>query len=373
MKTLSVVATSRNDDHGGNLIHRTQLFVDGLIAQCNRHQLDAELILVEWNPPTDRPPLSQALKWPENTGRCDIRIVQVPEVIHQRIRYAEKLPLFQMIAKNAGIRRARGRFILATNIDILLSDELMAFISAGQLVPGCLYRIDRYDVYGDIPADRGMDGILAYCRKHVLRTNNRYYSRNLDSGLISWTQYPAWPLPYMSFFLYDLRNKRRQGNNVPLWAARYLRYVTVLGIRMVRQIFSHEWIPPLHTNACGDFTLMDADSWKSLRGYWEWEGFSMHLDSHLLYAAYLAGIRQKILKEPMRIYHIEHDMGSGYTPEGKDTLYERISKAGIPMLDMDQLRNRFAGLRREGKRLIYNTKDWGLASVDLPETRIGSQ
>jgi hypothetical protein len=33
-----------------------------------------------------------------------------------------------MIAKNVGIRRARGRFVLATNVDILLDDALVRFL-----------------------------------------------------------------------------------------------------------------------------------------------------------------------------------------------------------------------------------------------------
>ncbi len=45
---LSVVAVSRNDDHGRDLCGRMQHFVDGFIAQCRKHQLSAELILVEW-------------------------------------------------------------------------------------------------------------------------------------------------------------------------------------------------------------------------------------------------------------------------------------------------------------------------------------
>ncbi len=47
---LSVVATARNDNHGGNMLRRMQIFVNGFLEQCRRHQLDAELILVEWNP-----------------------------------------------------------------------------------------------------------------------------------------------------------------------------------------------------------------------------------------------------------------------------------------------------------------------------------
>ena len=49
-----------------------------------------------------------------------------PSVLHRRLKYADRLPLFQMIAKNVGIRRAKGQFVLATNIDILFSDELIA-------------------------------------------------------------------------------------------------------------------------------------------------------------------------------------------------------------------------------------------------------
>ena len=48
--------------------------------------------------------------------------------LHGCYAHAEALPLYQMIAKNVGPLRARGEFLLATNIDILFSDELMAFL-----------------------------------------------------------------------------------------------------------------------------------------------------------------------------------------------------------------------------------------------------
>jgi len=47
--------------------------------------------------------------------------------------------LYQMIAKNAGIRRARGEYVLATNIDILFSSELACFFAARRLQrAGCI-------------------------------------------------------------------------------------------------------------------------------------------------------------------------------------------------------------------------------------------
>ena len=65
---LSVVAVSRNDNHGGRLTYRMQKFVDGFITQCKRHNVHAELILVEWNPPEDRPFLDKALKYPKTSA-----------------------------------------------------------------------------------------------------------------------------------------------------------------------------------------------------------------------------------------------------------------------------------------------------------------
>src|SRR4051794_15943339 len=151
---LSVVVTARNDDHGGNPLYRFQCFIDSLAAQCVHYKLRCELIIVEWNPPFDRPRLRDALSWPESAGWCDIRIIEVPHELHTRLAHAEALPLFQMIAKNVGIRRARGQFILATNIDVIFDDSLMQRIARRRLVPGRLYRVDRYDVPERVQKDQ---------------------------------------------------------------------------------------------------------------------------------------------------------------------------------------------------------------------------
>ena len=170
---LSVVATSRNDDHGGTLLRRTQTFVNALIGQCQRHGLPAELVLVEWNPPGDRPRLAQVLKWPANTRPCRVRIIEVPHALHRRLAHSEALPLFQMIGKNVGIRRAEGQFIVCTNIDILLSDELVRFIAGRRLQHGRMYRLDRHDVMADVPVDAPLREQMKYCQEHLIRVNAR--------------------------------------------------------------------------------------------------------------------------------------------------------------------------------------------------------
>ena len=72
---LSIVATSRNDDHGGDLNDRMQWFVDGLLWHATRRKVVLELLLVEWNPPEDRPPLVEILRWPAETDWLKVRIL----------------------------------------------------------------------------------------------------------------------------------------------------------------------------------------------------------------------------------------------------------------------------------------------------------
>ena len=55
------------------------------------------------------------LKWPVDP-LLETRIIQVPAELHRTLKHAEALPLFQMIAKNVGIRRAHG---------ILLDDAII--------------------------------------------------------------------------------------------------------------------------------------------------------------------------------------------------------------------------------------------------------
>jgi hypothetical protein len=95
--------------------------------------------------------------------------VEVPADIHRQFKNAEDIALHQLIAKNAGIRRARGEFVLATNPGIVLSAELMRFLAERRLEQRTIYRIDRHDVSSDIPGGATSDQLLAFCESHVLR------------------------------------------------------------------------------------------------------------------------------------------------------------------------------------------------------------
>src|SRR5262249_46852206 len=150
-----------------------QHFVNGFIAQCREHQLRAELLLVEWNPPPERLPLEAALEWPADFGPATIRVVTVPPHLHASFPSSNALPVFQMIGKNAGIRRAQGRYVLATNIDILLDDATVVFLR-DQLTPGRMLRADRYDVPGDLARTMPFNRLLAHCRSRFFQVQTRF-------------------------------------------------------------------------------------------------------------------------------------------------------------------------------------------------------
>ncbi len=128
------------------------------------------------------------------------------------------------------------------------------------------------------------------------------------------------------------------------------------------------WPDFLHLTACGDFTMLARERWLDLRGYPEFDMFAIHLDSLFCWAAHYGGAKEYVLKEPMRVYHIEHEIGSGWTPEGEEKLFERMKKSSIPCLEQaDMLRWAF-DMSRLNAPMIFNREDWGLAAEDLKVT-----
>jgi hypothetical protein len=126
----------------------------------------------------------------------------------------------------------------------------------------------------------------------------------------------------------------------------------------------------LHLTAAGDFTMLAREHWFDLRAYPEFAMFPMAIDSLFCYTAHYGGAKEYILESPMRAYHIEHDAGSGWTPEGQDKLFERLTEKGVPWLDpFDMLRWGF-DMSRTNSPMIFNRDDWGLASEQLKETAL---
>ncbi len=347
---LSVVCASRNDDHGGDPLMRTQIFVNCLARQCEQLQLPTELIIVDWNPVAGRPGLAGALQLPEESTYCQGRVITVPTELHNRFKYSEKLPFFQMIAKNVGIRRAKGEFIVATNIDIIFSAELMSFIGKQRLDPSRMYRVDRYDIKAGLPAELSLEQTLEYAWKNILRTNRRCGPAPLVEHLYGDEIFRKHCIPNPEFF--ETLSRFEAINHDEAWLVSPDGGVD-MGV--------------IHTNACGDFTLLSKSAWDRIAGYAEFAGYSFNIDSVGVYAAHYGGIEEISLLPPCVCFHIEHSLGSGWTPEGEKKLFERLNVAEILNPEWPVLNPVIEQMKLNDAPIALNDGNWGLAPFELPE------
>jgi hypothetical protein len=65
---LTLVTFVRNDDYTNDYLVRVRRAWSFLISQIERHRLEAEIVIVEWNPPGGRPLVSELLECPPDGG-----------------------------------------------------------------------------------------------------------------------------------------------------------------------------------------------------------------------------------------------------------------------------------------------------------------
>ena len=74
----------------------------------------------------------------------------------------------------------------------------------------------------------------------------------------------------------------------------------------------------------------------------------------------------------MNVYHIDHSSGPGWTAEGDGALAARTKATAVPQLSYDEYRKFAMQMRQEGRPIIFNNEDWGLAEVELPEFAVSA-
>lgn len=143
---LSIVTPCRNDNYAGDMSQKLILSLSILIEQIKKYDLDTEIIVVEWNPPKNRPKLSSQLSILKTDGKAKIRVIEIDNFIHNKYISNKKINFPAVMATNVGIRRSNGKFIVSKSADTIYSDELVKFISNKKLSSNCVYRVDRIDV-----------------------------------------------------------------------------------------------------------------------------------------------------------------------------------------------------------------------------------
>lgn len=326
---LSIVATTRNDNHGGDLLRRTTCFVEGVYHQASKYNVPLELIIVEWNPPKNKPLLKEVLPKPSNECPVILKYIIVPKEIHDAYKMSERMPLFQMTAKNVGIRRAKGEFILCTNIDLLFSNELFSFLNKESLQKGKYYRANRVDIPKEVMKKNNFDEQIDYAKNNIIEILGKRKGHEYIFGL--------------PMFVYGFTNTMKLVN---------LFFKAFLYLFYSKEQFN---MFALDTSACGDFTLMHKSDWEKIEGYPELDLYSIHIDSMGLIAAKAKGIKQEIFPFGMCSYHIYHESGWESFKESPIDLIRFMEKR--PGLD-------WHSVYESGKWLINNKKTWGLNKPD---------
>ena len=126
----------------------------------------------------------------------------------------------------------------------------------------------------------------------------------------------------------------------------------------------------LHTNGCGDFTLLSRDDWFRLRGYPEWPIFSWHIDSVLCSRRAPATSRRSSLDAKHRIDHIDHSKGSGWSHDGAAQLFARLDRTACPTSATNSSCASTRICRRPRTQAIINGEDWGLVEYTLAEREV---
>ncbi len=243
-------------------------------------------------------------------------------------------------AGNVGIRRARGRFVTPKASDTYFSPEVIAMIARRNLDADTMYRITRHE------------------------------SQSTTSpSSISTTS-----------------------------AARQADVASLKSACLIRQMPFWE-LRDLHTNACGDFTLMSAAHWHLLRGHpRDTTVLSLDIDSLVMHAAAAQGVHECRWPNSCRVFKPSHgkisdrpgqaDLASLATPArqvpvGKDQRRPRPTApahgsttrvgrcaASTPLLGPSIERNfvRPASRWARGARPVpTQPENWGLADAPLEQ------
>lgn len=332
---LSIIVTSRNDTHRPDLISRLHTTIHRWSYLCKKYQLATEYLMIEWNPPMDTPSLKEILQEMPVHEYFKIRIITVSASIHQTIDPQNSVPLHQMIAKNVGIRRAKGEYVLCTNMDIFPDSLLIEEIAKKNLQPGFFYRANRCDIPENIYNMDSHD-LENFSRNHIHRR------MGMDA------RWPGLKVFKNQYFIYRYK----------FFKPFYPLLLVIKRIMLGKDKFN---IAKIDKEACGDFTLMSKQDWLKIEGYHEFTGYPLHMDSLALIKATLMGIKQCIFNKECCVYHIDH--AGSWAEETAHTLQIKH-----PYMNWGDIEN-LTLLMKKGL-FIYNTPAWGLLNEKLPEAWI---
>lgn len=320
---ISLVLTGRNDNYGGDFKVRLQNCITNAHSQLSNLSVRSEIIFVNYNP-LPAPPIETFIQWPATTELVEIRILTLSPEQHKKL-VAEggrkDIPVLEYLGKNAGIRRAKGEFILSMNPDIILPKEIVSNFK--ELKKDCYYRADRVDYSGDFDSDFDL---------------KRVYLKGQDYPISSLNE------------LEQLRAKNRKVNR---WRSFTPRIEWLLNL-ISSPVYYNSAEYNYHCNVSGDFMLMHRDSWHTLHAHHENRPIALHVDALMVVQAATSGLKEVVFDNP--IFHQEHERR--FDAKTDNPLFKEA---------FDFFVTESKKMMEAGKPEIYNGPAWGSVNFDLPE------
>ena len=182
-----------------------------------------------------------------------------------------------MIAKNVGAIRARGEYLLFTNIDILFSDKIFKQLNEIDTKDQkTFYRAVRYDVNLNYKSSNNFN----FLKKNVVKINFDNKTKIIGKSFLF----------YLNLYI---KRKIRLLFNVKFY--KFIFYCIVNS--KIQEIIKILSITNIFSNACGDFQLINKKKFFQIGGYYEFQGYSWNLDTLLMWQAYFDGLKFKTLVE----------------------------------------------------------------------------
>lgn len=154
---VSIVITGRNDGHGGDFVTRFLATLRFNHTELTNRGIPHEFVLVEWAPLPAMPLLSDLVdECCTPTVATAVHTIVVDAAYQAALTQNPRLRYHEYLAKNAGIRRARGEYVLTTNCDVFLGRHVLERLERRALEPEVVYRAARWDLASTIEVN-GVD------------------------------------------------------------------------------------------------------------------------------------------------------------------------------------------------------------------------
>ncbi|MFM1876600.1 MAG: hypothetical protein RL266_2337 [Bacteroidota bacterium] len=334
---LSIVIVGRNDNYGGDFTDRFQNCINWNTRWLEHFGVKTEVVFVNWNPVPDQPQIIDQIRWPSERKHVTYRIITVPAEVHEQFvdsDVRDTVPLFEFIAKNVGIRRAQGKYILCINADVLIHPDIIRFIAHQKLDEGTYYRADRWDYSGAEKIELNelhRAGFSVFMKGFQYQLVDSKFKKARYKGL-------------------KLLNGFRIGWN--LWKFRHPKLCNFLKVPVIYNNGGYM----AHCHASGDFVLMTSNNWIQLKGYPENTSISTHTDSVMTILSF-AKLKEHVFEVP--VFHQAHERRYGWDDISRNPKFSKAYEFFEHVANV--VKN--GGSTQE----FLNSEGWGLENVQLEE------